>query len=112
MKDEFSPDMSKTYIYQGEEYILTGRRAEKEIDVEVAPRRIRKSSRRARKENVPDIMVEIRPATRTSVRGAVVSPSITKELQWVKMSELYAITDKIADDYWEAEDDESTDSSS
>ena len=112
MEGEFILDLSKTYIYQGEEYILTGRSAEKE-DLPTEPRRERKSSRRARKSNEPDVMVEIKPATRTSVRGAVVAPSMTKELQWVKASDLYVVKDRIADDYWEPEENnESTDSSS
>lgn len=110
MEEEFSLDLSRTYIYQGEEYIATGRSAKKEDTPNAAPRRERKS-RRLRKSNGPDMMVEIQPAPRTSVRGAVV-PSTSKELQWVKASDLYVVEDVIANDYWEPVEDESTDSSS
>lgn len=114
MEDEISLDLSKTYIYQGEEYILTGRSARKESEVAVSPRRERKSSRRTRRSSDPDIMVEIKPAPRKSLRGSLMPPpTMQKELQWVKSSDLYVVEDKIADDYWsEDDDDESTDSSS
>ena len=46
-------------------------------------------------------MVEIKPAPRIAVRGALVAPSMTKELQWVKYAELYIVKDIIADDYWD-----------
>ena len=115
MKDEFILDLSKTYIYHGEEYILTGRSAEKEPDVQPEPRRERKSSRRTRRQSEPDVMVEIKPSPRSSLRGASVpAPSMAKELQWVKVSDLYVVVDKIADDYFnedEGEDNESDDSS-
>lgn len=116
MEDELTRDLSKTYIYQGEEYILTGRSATKEADAApVAQRPARKSSRRSRKPSTgPDVMVEIKPAPRTALRGVVVAPSMTKELQWVKQTDLYVVEDVIADDYWDEseETNESIDSSS
>ena len=110
MEDEIDLDLSKTYIFDGTEYNLTGRTAKKDSELG-EPRRRRRS--RLKGPSKPDIMVEITPAPRKSVRGVSVPNTLTKELQWVKYSELYVVEDPIADDYWEPEqDDESTDSSS
>ena len=110
MEEDFILDLSKTYIYEGEEYILTGRTGEKHKVGTAPPRR-----RRRRGNSAPelDMVVEITPAPRKAVRGAAVSPTMQKELQWVKVSELYVVTDRIEDEYWnETQEDESTDSSS
>ena len=108
MEDEFALDLSKTYIYEGNEYILTGRSAKKDPDIS-PPRRRRRRSRVESSDEI-DMMVEIKPAPRKAVRGAMVSPTMTKELQWVKRSELYTVDDALEGDSLEDED-ESTDSS-
>jgi len=97
MEDDFILDMSKTYIYQGDEYNLTGRSAEKgpEPASPIQPTRVQRSTRRKRRlrptneSSGPDIKVEITPTTRKPSIGSVVTTNLLKELQWVRISDLY-----------------------
>lgn len=94
MEDELILDLSKTYIHEGEEYILTGRVAEKSSDAPPArPRR----SKRQRVVNITpekDMMVEIRP----SPKGSRPIMGVSSENKWVRMGELYAVVNIFEDD--------------
>lgn len=67
-----------TYVYEGSEVALTGRKAE---------RRIAPSRRKPTNTNNVEILIEIHPAS---------DPSAW--LRWVKMSELYTIITKETND--------------
>lgn len=65
---------TKTYVYDGEEVSLTGRKAKKEIQIKNSrvPRRV-------------DVLVEIEPASN--------SDDLRKWKKWVRIHELYEIID-------------------
>lgn len=93
MEAELTLDLSKTYIYEGNEFILTGRIAERSIDA--PPPRLRRSKRRVVADITPeqDMMVEIKPSPKG--RSIVGLPT---ESKWVKMSDLYAVIDVLEED--------------
>jgi hypothetical protein len=92
MEDDQTLDMSKRYYYDGSEYYLTGRVAERIVKQE--PRR----SRRRRKDEDDvvnehvEVMVEIAPV------GAMKLPGATEGNLWVKTTDLFTIHDRINDD--------------
>ena len=92
MQPDLDLDMSKTYIYDGEEFILTGRVAEREQ--ELVPKR-RSRRRRQIEEQSPeqDLMVEIAPVPRGRPIG-----SLNDEKKWVKYSDLYAVMNMLHED--------------
>lgn len=90
MEDELNLDLSKTYIYEGEEYIMTGRVAERPADIPAAST-TRRSRRRRPVDITPsepevDYMVEIKPAPKN--RSIIVDAS---EVKWVRKRELYTV---------------------
>jgi hypothetical protein len=94
MEDELNLDMSKTYIYEGLEYILTGRTAQRKL-VDSAPNRPRRSRRKAvivQEEPETVTMVEIQPAP---ISGSV---NMGGEKVWVNFNELFIVNDMIEDD--------------
>lgn len=93
MQAELTLDLSKTYIYEGNEFILTGRIAERSVNP--PPPRSRRSKRRAVVDITPeqDMMVEIKPSPKG--RSIVGLPT---ESKWVRMSDLYAVVDVLEDD--------------
>jgi len=92
MQPDLNLDLSKTYIFEGNEYILTGRVAERSKDLP-APRQRR--SRRSVIDLTPeqDLMVEIQP--RPKNRSIV---SLPDENRWVKLNELYAVMNVLEDE--------------
>ena len=94
MQPELNLDLSKTYIFEGREYMLTGRIAERSPDY--IPRPTRRSKRRAtetEETTEQDLMVEIRPMTGgSSVIGS------SSEKMWVKYNDLYAVVDVLSED--------------
>lgn len=98
MEDELILDMTKTYIYEGEEYILTGRTAEKSPDAVSPP--IRRRSKRPILVSGPEkeIMVEITPAPKNSGSRAV---GVTIDSRWVKFADLFIIRDQLDENYEE-----------
>lgn len=99
MQDEQTLDMSKAYIYEGLEYILTGRTAEKTIETPSRP------TRRSRRKNVVDIyeaddetviMVEIKPSPKKDPNRS--GPIPTGDTKWVMYSELFMIVDMLDED--------------
>lgn len=96
MVDIENLDMSKTYIYDGEEYLLTGRIAQRtEQHISSRPRR---STRNVSNQEA-DVVVEITPApTKVKVRGPTL---ITQDSKWVKYSDLYEVSDKMYEDAME-----------
>jgi hypothetical protein len=98
MEDEFILDMSKTYIYEGNEYIATGRYAEKvELDDEEPVRRRRSKRHSVKKDNLRNMQIQITPAPK---RGK--SPSsnvgVTREEKWVYANELFMVHDMLDDE--------------
>lgn len=93
MQPDLDLDLSKTYIYDGAEYILTGRVAEREQDL--IPKRRRRTRRQQPENESPehDLMVEIKPAP-TGGRSAFVE----HENKWVKYSDLYAVMNILEDE--------------
>lgn len=97
MLDELNLDMSKTYIYDGLEYILTGRKAVKTPpDPPAVPLKPRRSKRPipVHAEPEPQIMVEIKPAPSDKNNSI---PTLSGEKKWVRYSELFVITDMLED---------------
>ena len=93
MKDELILDMSKTYIYEGLEYILTGRTAQKREDAIAPPPR--RSKRKAANTIKPiPIMVEIQLSPKRTVQHPA-PPSTEKK--WVELGDLYMIDDMLDD---------------
>ncbi len=92
MNTEINLDLSKTYIYDGGEYILTGRVARRDID---APLPRQRRSRRATIQVSPDqdLMVEITPSPKN--RSIV---NLPQEGKWVKYRELYAVVQVLDED--------------
>jgi len=101
MEDEVILDMSKTYIYEGLEYILTGRTAKKKEDPANAPRR--RSKRKSARGPVPiPTMVEIQLSPKRTVQHP--SPPST-EKKWVELGDLYMVVDMLDDpDEYEEDD--------
>lgn len=95
MQSDLTLDLSKTYIYEGGEYILTGRVAERSPDA--PPPRPRRSKRRAIVDITPeqDMMVEIKPSPRG---GRSIIGAGGGEGKWVKFSELYAVVNVLDED--------------
>lgn len=98
MQDELNLDMTKTYIHDGNEYILTGRIAEKTSEEPAPPTRSR-SGRRAsvspRPAPKPDPVVEIKPAPRSS--SSMPNVGAAFGTKWVKYSELHMVRDILSD---------------
>lgn len=112
MQDGFTPDLSKTYIHEGEEYILTGRTAEKTMDpiVEKPRRSTRRQSNHTPQDN--DVMVEIKPVQgKSGIRTPITPAPIEKK--WVMFSSLYTVSNILEDDKesFMEENNESTNSS-
>lgn len=101
MPDELNLDMSKTYIYEGLEYILTGRTAVKEVE---PPQRTSRRSRR-KEQQVTDeptsvIMVEIKPVPKHNP----MVPNMGSGGQWVSLTDLFVVTDMLAGTEYGEED--------
>ena len=98
MLDDLNLDMSKTYIYDGLEYILTGRKAIKHPEQEPQAAIPRRSKRPilVQPEQEPHIMVEIKPAPGDKTMNNI--PTLGGEKKWVRYSELFMITDMLEDD--------------
>lgn len=88
--EEFNFDFSRTYIYEGEEYILTGRSAKKENSV----RPSRRSTRR--KKPSQEIMVEIKPTPKKSRKNPLSGKN--SETKWVKYNDLFMVKDELEED--------------
>ena len=105
MPEQVILDMTRTYMYEGEEYILTGRTAVRTDDPrsnnDDEPRRqTRRTPRRVgrpRVEKKPDFMVEIQPAPRR-MYGEDRPVGIEAEPKWVKYSELYVVFNQLDED--------------
>ena len=98
MEDDLNLDMSKTYIYEGNEYILTGRVANKPVEEEVEPR-TRRSNRRPstpRKPSKNDVVVEIKPAPKK--QSGMPNMGAAFGSKWVNYGELYMVTDILNDE--------------
>jgi len=96
--------MSKTYIYDGNEYILTGRVAEKPNEEPIPPssrRAGRRATRTTRPAPKPDVVVEIKPAPRSN--SAMPNVGVAFGVKWVNLKELHMVRDILIDD----EDDKS-----
>lgn len=96
MEDDVTLDMSKTYIYDGQEYILTGRIAKK--TTEPAPPPSRRVSGRVVKDppkhrKPPDLVVEIKPAPRNSKTPNFGGSFTGAQCQWVKYKDLHMVED-------------------
>lgn len=101
MEDELILDMTKTYIYEGEEYILTGRTADAIHDV---PPPIKRRSKRPILVSGPEkeIMVEITPAPKNT--GSTRAVGVTIDNRWVNLNDLFIIRDQLDENYEEEED--------
>ena len=96
MIDELNLDMSKTYIYEDSEYILTGRTAVKKP--EETRTRVRRSKRKLLSEEAePNVMVEIQPAPKSTVSSP--RPVTNGEKKWVNFNDLFMVNDMLEDVY-------------
>lgn len=91
MTDELTLDMSKTYIYDGLEYILTGRTAKKHKGSSDYTQR-RSKRKAALTANSNPIMVEIQLSPKITVQHP--SPPST-EKKWVELNDLYMVDDML-----------------
>jgi len=89
--DELILDMSKTYIYEGLEYILTGRTAKKREDASALPQR-RSKRTAARAPKIVPMMVEIQLSPKRTAQHP--EPPST-ERKWVELNDLYMIDDML-----------------
>jgi hypothetical protein len=89
MEDRINLDMTKTYIYEGDEYLLTAERAYPASSGKTRRRR-RKTSDDEMNEN--DLMVKIKP--KGSVQGASRRLTATNsDEKWVKYRDLFIVDD-------------------
>ena len=102
MEDEVILDMSKTYIYEGLEYILTGRTAKKKEDPANAPRRRSRRKKAMGSTPIPT-MVEIQLSPRRTVHHP--SPPST-EKKWVELGDLFMVVDMLDEPDDEIKDNE------
>lgn len=86
---DLSLDLTKTYVYEETEYILTGRTAVKEKS---SPRRASRRRTRsvATEESSTEVMVEITP-----LKKQIGNPTDKK---WVKPTDLFEISDELHED--------------
>tara|TARA_S200002703_G_scaffold116050_1_gene101593 strand:- start:611 stop:910 length:300 start_codon:yes stop_codon:yes gene_type:complete len=93
MEDDIKLDMTKCYIYEGDEYMLTGRSAQKQkTDVSNTSRRRNRSNRPT--SSYEELMVEIKRAPSYKAGSNLFSPSTpgSSSTKWVKYSELYIVS--------------------
>lgn len=102
MQDAEHLDMSKTYFYDGNECVLTGRTATRTIKHENRRTRRRQNQPETPEETI-EVMVEISPVSELRAPGGFT------ECQWVKANELFLIRNRLYDDYENDEDDEDDD---
>lgn len=97
MTDELTLDMSRTYIYEGEEYILTGRTAQKDLN---SSGRTSRRNRRKQQVETPqiDIVVEIKTAPKIKIHAPSVSSDETK---WVNIRDLFMVENMLEEDEME-----------
>jgi hypothetical protein len=101
MNPDLTLDLSKTYIYEGGEYILTGRVAKRETDAPLPRTRRSKRVQRISLDYDADLMVEITP--RPKNRSIL---NIPQESKWVKFRDLYAVVQVLDGDEEEENNDE------
>lgn len=105
MPEQVILDMTKTYMYQDEEYILSGRTAVKTHDPRSdLYRKPRPMSRSGKSKPPPkDLMVEITPAPRRLYSDEPPLGMDAETTKWVKYSDLYMVYDQLHENE-EAED--------
>lgn len=101
MQDEEDLDMSKTYYFENNEYVLTGRVAKRTIKNETKRTTRRRSNQPQEPEEFIEMMVEISPVTELRAPGGF------SDCQWVKPSDLFVIKNRLHD--YEEDDDEDYD---
>lgn len=82
-------DLTRTYIYDGIEYILTGRTAVKEKTSTRRPSR-RRTTTTSHEPPISDIMVEITPLNKKI--------GIASDKKWVKPSDLFVINNELEEE--------------
>jgi hypothetical protein len=90
MAEQIILDMSKTYIYEGLEYILTGRTAQKGKPSNVSGRTHSRIG--SLKNTQAPIMVEIKPSPKINLNNPL--PTSTETL-WVKLTDLFMVEDML-----------------
>jgi hypothetical protein len=91
---EITLDMSKTYIHDGLEYILTGRTATKHVDG-ISPKK--RSARAATFAALSKMMVEIKPHPKVNHFPSLPNPTVGTETKWVDINELFIVDDVLGD---------------
>ena len=98
MPEQVILDMTKTYMFEDEEYILTGRtavRTQSKTELNIRPRR-RRSRRNPPNAKPVDLMVEIEPAPRRMFSDER-PVGVHAESKWVKYADLYIVYDQLED---------------
>lgn len=108
MPDQVILDMTKTYMYEDQEYILTGRTAVKTDDPRDEDSRPQRRSRRGkpsppRYKKPPDLMVEIQMNPKNKYSDERPIGIDQDERKWVKYSDLYMVFDQLEDNEIAAE---------
>jgi hypothetical protein len=98
MEEEFILDMSRTYIYEGDEYIATGKYAEKvNLEEDEEPRRRRSNRHPVKKSTAHNVQIQITPAPQRGKSQASMV-GVSKVEKWVYANELYMVHDMLGEE--------------